>query len=63
MMLRNGWYTENEAGSIFSALAGGAFIGSSGQGEISSSSATRADDAEAVVAVLSGSGEGVNDVR
>jgi NAD(P)H dehydrogenase (quinone) len=62
MMLRNGWYTENEAGSIFSALAGGAFIGSSGQGEISSS-ATRADDAEAVVAALSGSGEGVNDVR
>ena len=60
-MLRNGWYTENEAGSIFSALAGGAFIGSSGQGEISS--ATRADDAEAVVAALSGSGEGVNDVR
>jgi NAD(P)H dehydrogenase (quinone) len=54
MMLRNGWYTENDAGSIFGALAGGAFIGSSGQGKISS--ATRADDTEAVVGVLSGTG-------
>jgi NAD(P)H dehydrogenase (quinone) len=54
MMLRNGWYTENDAGSIFGALAGGAFIGSSGEGKISS--ATRADDTEAVVGVLSGTG-------
>jgi NAD(P)H dehydrogenase (quinone) len=53
-ILRNGWYTENYAGSIPGALAGGAFIGSAGEGKVSS--ATRADYAEAAVAVLTGEG-------
>ena len=33
-ILRNGWYTENYTGSIGGAVAGGAFIGSTGEGEI-----------------------------
>jgi NAD(P)H dehydrogenase (quinone) len=49
-ILRNGWYTENYTGSIPGALAGGAFIGSAGEGRISS--ATRADLAEAAAVVL-----------
>lgn len=53
-LLRNGWYTENYTGSALGALAGGAFIGSAGDGKISS--ATRADFAEAAVAVLTGEG-------
>ena len=53
-ILRNGWYTENYTGSIAGALAGGAFMGSAGAGKISS--ATRADYADAAVAVLTGSG-------
>ncbi|WP_247237068.1 SDR family oxidoreductase [Telluribacter sp. SYSU D00476] len=53
-LLRNGWYTENYAGSIPGALAAGAFIGSAGEGRISS--AARADYAEAAVAVLTGEG-------
>lgn len=53
-ILRNGWYTENYTGSIAGALAGGALIGSAGEGEISS--ATRDDYAEAAVAVLTGEG-------
>ena len=53
-LLRNGWYTENYTGSISGALAGGAFIGSAGDGKISS--AARADYAEAAVAVLTGEG-------
>jgi NAD(P)H dehydrogenase (quinone) len=53
-ILRNGWYTENYTGSIQGALAGGAFIGSAGEGKISS--AARADFAEAAVAVLTGEG-------
>jgi len=53
-LLRNGWYTENYTGSIPGALAGGAFIGSAGDGKISS--AARADYAEAAVAVLTGKG-------
>jgi NAD(P)H dehydrogenase (quinone) len=53
-ILRNGWYTENYTGSIAGSLAGGAFIGSAGDGEISS--APRADYAEAAVAVLTGPG-------
>jgi NAD(P)H dehydrogenase (quinone) len=35
-ILRNGWYTENYTGTIAGALAGDAFIGSAGEGEISS---------------------------
>lgn len=53
-ILRNGWYSENYAGSIPGALAGGAFIGSAGEGKISS--ATRQDFAEAAVAVLTSEG-------
>ena len=50
-ILRNGWYTENYTGLIDGALAGGAFIGSAGDGKISS--AARADYAEAAAVVLS----------
>ncbi|BAH38551.1 MAG TPA: SDR family NAD(P)-dependent oxidoreductase [Gemmatimonas aurantiaca] len=53
-LLRNGWYTENYTGSIGGALAGGAFIGSAGQGKLSL--ATRADFADAAVAVLTSTG-------
>lgn len=49
-LLRNGWYTENYTGSIGGALAGGAFLGSAGEGKISS--AARVDYADAAVAVL-----------
>lgn len=49
-LLRNGWYTENYTGSVAGALAGGAFIGSAGEGRIAS--AARADYAAAAVAVL-----------
>lgn len=53
-ILGNGWYTENCAGSIVDALADGAFIGSAGDGKISS--AARADFAEAAALVLSSAG-------
>lgn len=53
-ILRNGWYTENYTGSIGGALAGGAFIGSAGEGRIAS--AAREDYAEAAVAVLTDAG-------
>ncbi len=53
-ILRNGWYTENYSGSIGGALAGGAFIGSAGNGKISS--AARADFAEAAAVVLTSDG-------
>jgi len=53
-LLRNGWYHENYAGAIPGALAGGAFIGSAGDGKIAS--AARADYAEAAVAVLTSEG-------
>lgn len=53
-ILRNGWYAENYTGSIPGALAGGAFIGSAGEGRIAA--ASRADFAEAAVAVLIGEG-------
>ncbi|CAN5196168.1 SDR family oxidoreductase [soil metagenome] len=49
-ILRNGWYSENYTGSIAGAIAGGAFIGSAGDGKISA--APRADYAEAAAAVL-----------
>lgn len=49
-ILRNGWYTENYTNSIHGALKSGAFIGSAGDGKISS--ATREDLAEAAAAVL-----------
>lgn len=53
-LLRNGWYTENYTGSVQGAVAGGAFIGSAKDGRIAS--ATRADFADAAVAVLTGEG-------
>jgi NAD(P)H dehydrogenase (quinone) len=53
-ILRNGWYSENYTGSIDGALAGGAFIGSAGDGKIAA--APRVDYAEAAVAVLTGKG-------
>ncbi len=53
-ILRNGWYTENYLASIPGALQAGAFIGSAGDGKISS--ATRQDFAEAAVAALRGEG-------
>jgi NAD(P)H dehydrogenase (quinone) len=53
-ILRNGWYSENYTGSIAGALAGGAFVGSAGEGKISS--ATRADFAKATAVVLTGKG-------
>lgn len=53
-ILRNGWYTENYTGSIGGALAGGALIGSAGQGRIAS--AARADYAAAAVKVLTTTG-------
>jgi len=52
--LRNGWYTENYAAGIGGAVAGGALIGSAGDGKISA--AARADYAAAAVAVLTGAG-------
>ena len=54
-ILRNGWYTENYTNSIPGALAGGAFIGSAGEGKISF--AARVDYAEAAVAVLTREGQ------
>jgi NAD(P)H dehydrogenase (quinone) len=53
-ILRNGWYTENYTSSIPGALAGEAFLGSAGEGRVSS--ATRDDFAGAAVAVLTTEG-------
>ena len=49
-ILRNGWYTENYGGTIPGAIAGGALLGSAGDGKISA--ASRKDYAEAAVTVL-----------
>ncbi|MHB2265408.1 SDR family oxidoreductase [Aliihoeflea sp. PC F10.4] len=49
-ILRNGWYTENYAGSLGAGLATGKMIGAVGEGRISA--AARADYADAAVAVL-----------
>ncbi|WP_333828207.1 SDR family oxidoreductase [Pararhodobacter sp.] len=53
-ILRNGWYTENYTGSVPSALANGAFVGSAGEGRIAS--ASRADYAQAAAEVVVGEG-------
>ncbi|RCW88938.1 SDR family oxidoreductase [Paracoccus lutimaris] len=53
-ILRNGWYAENYAGAIPSALEHGALIGAAGEGRISG--AARADYAEAAAVVLAGTG-------
>lgn len=50
VLLRNGWYTENYLASVPPALQHGAFIGSAGEGRISS--AARADYAEAAAVAL-----------
>ena len=50
VLLRNGWYTENYLASFPPALQHGAFIGSAGEGRISS--AARADYAEAAAVAL-----------
>lgn len=50
VLLRNGWYTENYLHSVVPALQHGAYIGSAGDGRISS--AARADYAAAAAAVL-----------
>jgi NAD(P)H dehydrogenase (quinone) len=50
VLLRNGWYTENYAGSVPVALRYGAVLGSAEDGRIAS--ATRADYAAAAAAVL-----------
>lgn len=49
-ILRNGWYTENYTGSVPGAVKVGIFVGSAGEGKISS--ATREDFAEAAAVVL-----------
>jgi len=49
-LLRNGWYTENYTGSVGGAVGAGAFVGSAGDGKISS--APRADFAEAAAVVV-----------
>ncbi|KHS89208.1 quinone oxidoreductase [Pectobacterium brasiliense] len=55
VLLRNGWYTENYAASIPAALEHGVFIGSAGEGKITS--ATREDFAATAVAVLTQEGQ------
>jgi NAD(P)H dehydrogenase (quinone) len=54
VFLRNGWYMENYTEHLGPALQHGAFVGSAGAGRIAA--ATRADFAEAAVAVLTGPG-------
>lgn len=53
-IMRNGWYTENYTGAVGAALAQGVFIGSAGEGRVSS--ASREDFAAAAVAILSSPG-------
>ena len=53
-ILRNGWYTENYGATIPGAIAGGALLGSAGDGKISA--ASRKDYAEAAVTVLTTDG-------
>ena len=53
-ILRNGWYTENYGGTIPGAIAGGALLGSAGDGKISA--ASRKDYADAAVTVLTTDG-------
>jgi NAD(P)H dehydrogenase (quinone) len=53
-ILRNGWYTENYMGAVAPALALGTLYSSAADGRIAS--ASRADYADAAVAVLTGQG-------
>ena len=50
VLLRNGWYTENDTAALAAVLANNAYIGSSAEGRISW--AARADYAEAAARVL-----------
>ncbi|MBF7957949.1 NAD(P)H dehydrogenase (quinone) [Rahnella sp. BIGb0236] len=50
IILRNGWYLENNTGALIPAIEQGAIIGSAGQGRFAS--AARADYAAAAVSVL-----------
>jgi NAD(P)H dehydrogenase (quinone) len=50
VLLRNGWYTENDTAALANVLQHGAFIGSSGASKVSW--AARADYAEAAAQVL-----------
>lgn len=54
VVLRNGWYTENNTGSVEATVASGVLYGSAGDGK--TASATRADFAEAAAVVLSTEG-------
>jgi NAD(P)H dehydrogenase (quinone) len=56
VMLRNGWYLENNTESLGAALEHGAIIGASGDGRFSS--ASREDYAGAAAAVLANEGHG-----
>ena len=55
VLLRNGWYTENYAASVPTALAHGVVLGCAGEGRIAS--ASRADYAAAAAAVLVAPGQ------
>lgn len=50
VLLRNGWYSENYLASVSSAIEHGAFIGSAGEGRISS--AAREEYAQAAATVM-----------
>jgi NAD(P)H dehydrogenase (quinone) len=54
VMLRNGWYFENQTVAIAPSVANGAFIGASGEGRYAA--AARADFAEAAAIVLTEEG-------
>ncbi len=53
-ILRNGWYTENYANTVAQASAAGELVASVGEGLVAS--ASRADYAEAIAAVLTSDG-------
>ncbi|MFL5322250.1 MAG: SDR family oxidoreductase [Myxococcaceae bacterium] len=54
VFLRNGWYLENYTEQLPNVLQHGAFLGSAGNGKIAA--ASRKDFADAIVAVVTGSG-------
>ena len=56
VLLRNGWYFENQTGFLAPSVEHGAVLGAAGEGRFAS--ASRADYAEAAVAVLTGEGPG-----
>lgn len=55
VLLRNGWYTENDMAAVPAAVAHGALLGCAGEGRIAW--AARADYAEAAAAVLTDAGD------